>query len=115
MRAALFGVRLGREVAALRRGEATPDHRVGVAPLALLSGMGFLLLGAGAVSLNPERMLAIYPVFAWFEIAERLEGGGDGALALAIRAAMNGRWLGDDGSFDLTDDERARVQAAVAE
>ncbi len=42
--AALFGVRIGREIAALRRGEPTPDRRVGVAPIVLLSGLGFLLL-----------------------------------------------------------------------
>ncbi len=42
--AALFGVRVGREVAALRRGEPTFERRIGVAPLALLSGLGFLLL-----------------------------------------------------------------------
>ena len=42
--AALFGVRVGREAAALRRGEPTPDRRVGAVPIALLSGLGFLLL-----------------------------------------------------------------------
>ena len=42
--AALFGVRIGREVVALRRGDPLPDRRVGVSPLALLSGVGFLLL-----------------------------------------------------------------------
>ncbi len=42
--AVLFGVRVGWEVAALRRGEPALDRRVGVAPLALLSGLGFLLL-----------------------------------------------------------------------
>ncbi|MDP9469539.1 MAG: hypothetical protein M3Q71_02585 [Chloroflexota bacterium] len=31
------------------------------------------------------------------------------------RAAMNGRRLGDDAAFDVTDDERARVQAVLAE
>ncbi len=42
--AVLFGVRVGREVAALRRGEPTPERRVGVAPIVLFSGLGFLLL-----------------------------------------------------------------------
>ncbi len=67
------------------------------------------------MSLDPERTPAVYPVFAWLEIAERLDGVGDGALATDIRSAMNGRRLGDDAPFDLTDDERARVQAALAE
>ncbi len=67
------------------------------------------------MSLDPERMPAIYPVFGWLEIAARLEALGDGALAADIVAAMNGRRLGDDAPFDLTDEERARVQAAVAE
>jgi len=68
-----------------------------------------------AVSLEPERTPAVYPVFAWLEIAERLITLGDGALGEAIRQAMNGRRLGDDAPFDLTDEERARVQAVVAE
>ncbi len=68
------------------------------------------------MSLDPERTPAIYPVFAWLEIAERLTTLGDGALGDAIRHAMNGRRLGDDAPFDLTDDdERARVQAVIAE
>ncbi len=67
------------------------------------------------MSLDPERTPAVYPVFAWLEIAARLETLGDGALAAAITAAMNGRRLGEDAAFDLTDDERARVQAALAE
>ncbi len=67
------------------------------------------------MSLDPERMPSVYPVFAWLEIADRLDGVGDGALAADIRSAMNGRRLGDDVPFDLTDDELARVQAALAE
>ncbi len=67
------------------------------------------------MSLDPERTPMIYPVFAWLEIAGRLAALGDGALAADIRSAINGRRLGDDASFDLTDDERARVQAALAE
>ncbi len=65
------------------------------------------------MSLDPERTPAVYPVFAWLEIAERLDGVGDGALAGDIRSAMNGRRLGDDVPFDVTDDERARVQAVL--
>lgn len=41
--AALFGVRIGREVATRRRGELLPNRWVGAAPIALLSGLGFLL------------------------------------------------------------------------
>ncbi len=67
------------------------------------------------MSLDPERTPAISPVFAWLEVAAGLDGMGDGALAAAIRAAMNGRRLGDDAALDLTDNERARVQAALAE
>ncbi len=67
------------------------------------------------MSLDPERRPVIYPVFAWLEIAERLTTLGDGALGDAIRQAMNGRRLGDDAPFDLTDDERARVQAVMVE
>ncbi len=37
-----------------------------------------------AVSLEPERTLVVYPVFAWLEIAGQLEVLGDGALASAI-------------------------------
>ncbi len=48
-----------------------------------------------------------------FLIADRLDALGDGALAADIRAAMNGRRLGDDALFDLTDDERARVHAVI--
>ncbi len=67
------------------------------------------------MSLDPERMPVVYPVFAWLEIAGRLADLGDGALAADIQQAMNGRRLGDDAPFDLTDDERARVQAVIAE
>ncbi len=73
------------------------------------------LLGAVGMSLDPERTPAVYPVFAWLEIAGRLAALGDGALAADIQHAMTGRRLGDDAPFDLTDDERARVQAALAE
>ena len=36
------------------------------------------------MSLEPQRMPAVSPVFAWLEIAGRLEALGDGALAAAI-------------------------------
>ncbi len=67
------------------------------------------------MSLDPERTPAVYPVFAWFEIADRLDGVGDGALAADIRDAMNGRRLGNDAPFDLTEDEQGRVRAVVTE
>ncbi len=67
------------------------------------------------MSLDPERTPVVYPVFGWLEIADQLSTLGDGALAAAITAAMNGRRLGDDAPFDLTDDERVRVQAVLAE
>ncbi len=65
------------------------------------------------MSLDPERTPTVYPVFAWLEIAGRLAALGDGALAADIQQAMNGRRLGDDVPFDVTDDERARVQAVL--
>ncbi len=67
------------------------------------------------MSLDPERRPMVYPVFLWLEISGHLELGGDGALAEAIRQTMSGRRLGDDAPFDLTDDERARVQAVLAD
>ena len=67
------------------------------------------------MNLDPERTPVVYPVFGWLEIAAKLEALGDGALASAITAAMNGRRLGDDAPFDLTDDEQVRVQAVLAE
>ncbi len=73
------------------------------------------ILGAVAVSLEPERASVVYPVFAWLEIAERLTTLGGGALATAIWQAMNGRRLGDDAPFAFTDDEQARVQAVLVE
>ncbi len=67
------------------------------------------------MSLDPERMPVVYPVFAWLEIAGQLADLGDGALAVDIQHAMNGRRLGDDAPFDVTDDERARVLAVIVE
>lgn len=42
--AVLLGMRIGREVVVRRQGETPPDRWLGPAPLALLSGLGFLLL-----------------------------------------------------------------------
>ena len=67
------------------------------------------------MSLDPERAPVVYPVFGWLEIAAQLETLGDGALAAAITAAMNGRRLGDEAIFELTEDERVRVRAVLAE
>ncbi len=67
------------------------------------------------MSLDPERTPTVYPVFLWLEISGHLERVGDGALAEAIRQTMSGRRLGADASFDLTEYERARVQAVIAE
>ncbi len=67
------------------------------------------------MSLDPERTPMVYPVFAWLEIAELLTAAGDGALGADIQQAMNGRRLGADASFDLTEYERARVQAVLVE
>ncbi|MDP9471174.1 MAG: hypothetical protein M3Q71_10985 [Chloroflexota bacterium] len=67
------------------------------------------------MSLDPERRPMIYPVFLWLEISGHLERVGDGGLAEAIRQTMSGRRLGDDAPFDLTEYERARVQAVIAE
>ncbi len=66
------------------------------------------------MSLDPERTSAVYPGFAWFETADWPDGVGDGALAADIRSAMNGRRLGEDAPFDLTEDERVWVQPALA-
>ncbi len=41
---AVFGARIGREVAVQRRKGPPPAGRVGVAPLALAVGLGFLLV-----------------------------------------------------------------------
>ena len=65
------------------------------------------------MSLAPERTRTVYPIFGWLEIAAWLEALGDGALAAAITAGMNGRRLGDEAPVDLTEDERVRGQAVV--
>ncbi len=67
------------------------------------------------MSVEPERTPTVYPVFLWLELSGHLERVGDEALAEAIRQAMSGRRLGADASFDLTEYERARVQAVLVE
>lgn len=67
------------------------------------------------MSLDAERTPAIYPVLVWRELAQRLHDRGDGALARVIRAAMDRRRLDELAPLDLTDDERARVMAVLAE
>ena len=67
------------------------------------------------MSLGPDRAPVSYLVVSWWEIADALDATGDGALAAAIRTAMEGRRLGDRAAFALTEDERARVAAAVLE
>ncbi|CAA9535891.1 MAG: hypothetical protein AVDCRST_MAG73-1394 [uncultured Thermomicrobiales bacterium] len=65
------------------------------------------------MSPGTDRAPAVRAVIAWWEVADGLEAAGDGALAAAIRSAMEGRRLGDDAAFALTDDERARVAAVL--
>ncbi len=67
------------------------------------------------MSLNPEPDHLTHTVLVWLGIAQRLHDRGDDALATAIRAAMDRRRLDELVPFDLTDDERARVQAVLAE
>ena len=67
------------------------------------------------MGLGPDRAPVVYPTFGWLEIADALDAVGDGALAQAIRVAMDGQRLGDDAPFDLTDDERARVVVVIAD
>jgi hypothetical protein len=64
--------------------------------------------------LTPQRDPVTYPVVVWFEIAHQLYRQGDGALAQAIRRAMDGRRLNDEVAFDLSADEQEWVAAAVA-
>ena len=65
------------------------------------------------MSLDPEREPIARPVFVWLEIAARLDVAGNGALAAAIRQAMDGRRLGDTATFALTVEEQLRVNAAL--
>lgn len=46
------------------------------------------------MSLDPKRPPVVSHVVAWLEIGVRFEALGDGALAAAVTAAMNGHWLG---------------------
>ncbi len=65
------------------------------------------------MSLDPDHLT--HTVFVWLGIAQRLHDRGDDTLAGEIWAAMDRRRLDELVPFDLTDDERARVQAVVAE
>jgi hypothetical protein len=63
------------------------------------------------VSLDPDREPITRPVFVWLEIAAQRARHGDGSLAAAIQRAMNGRRLGDNATFALTEEEQLRVTA----
>ena len=65
------------------------------------------------MSLEPDREPITRPVFVWLEIAARLDVAGAGALAAAIRQAMDRRRLGDLVAFALTPSERERVAAVL--
>ncbi|MDP9472700.1 MAG: hypothetical protein M3Q71_18880 [Chloroflexota bacterium] len=65
------------------------------------------------MSLDPEPDHLTHTVLVWLGIAQRLHDRGDGTLAGAIRAAMNGHRLGEEVAFALTDDERERVMAVL--
>lgn len=67
------------------------------------------------MSLEPQREPSSHPVVVWFELAYQLHRQGDGALAEAIRQAMDGRRLNDVVEFELTAEERERVAAAVVQ
>ncbi len=67
------------------------------------------------MSLDPERDQLTHTVLVWLGIAQRLHDRGDDVLAGAISAAMDRRRLDELVSVDLTNDERARVQAVLAE
>ena len=67
------------------------------------------------MSRDPEPDHLTHTVLVWLGIAQRLHDRGDDALAGAISAAMDRRRLDDLVPVTLTADERARVQAALAE
>ncbi len=67
------------------------------------------------MSLDPEPDQLTHTVLVWLGIAQRLHERGEDALAGKIWAAMDRRRLDELVPFDLTDDERLRVQAVVAE
>ncbi len=67
------------------------------------------------MSLDPEPDQLTHPVLVWLGIAQRLHERGDDTLAGEIWAAMDRRRLDELVPFDLTDDERVRVQTVLAE
>ncbi len=67
------------------------------------------------MSLNPEPDHLTHTVLVWLGIAQRLHDRGDDTLAGEIWAAMDRRRLDELVPFDLTDDERVRVQATLGE
>ncbi len=67
------------------------------------------------MNLDPEPAHLRHTVVVWLGIAQRPHDRGDDALAAAIRAAMDRRRLDELVSVSLTDDERARVLAALVE
>ncbi|MDP9354042.1 MAG: hypothetical protein M3R02_01950 [Chloroflexota bacterium] len=67
------------------------------------------------MSPNPEPDRLTHTAVVWLGIAHRLQDRGNDALAVAIRAAMDRRRLDELVSVELSDDERARVQAVLTE
>ncbi len=67
------------------------------------------------MSQDPELDHLTYTAVVWLGIAQRLHDRGDDTLAGEIWAAMDRRRLDELVSFDLTDDERVRVQATLGE
>ncbi|MDP9355529.1 MAG: hypothetical protein M3R02_09665 [Chloroflexota bacterium] len=67
------------------------------------------------MSLDPEPDQPTHTVLVWLGIAQRLHDRGDDPLAGEIWAAMDRRRLDELVPFDLTDDERVRVQATLGE
>ncbi len=67
------------------------------------------------MSLNPEPAHLRHTVVVWLGIAQRLHDRGDDTLAGEIWAAMDRRRLDELVPFDLTHDERTRVQATLGE
>ena len=62
---------------------------------------------------NADRALLTRPVAVWLWVTALLKAHGEDALALRIRAAMDGRRLGDNATLTLTADEQQRVEAAL--
>ncbi len=67
------------------------------------------------MSPDPEPNHLTHTGLVWLGIDQRLHDRGDDALAGAIWVAMDRRRLDELMPFDLTDDERARVRAVVAD